>query len=206
MISGVSNACSVGTVYPKTRAFSMDFVIPQLTDRPVEISKNDGKTENYPLTMPSYSLDDENIERLSAKYDFENMPMGSEQEKSFLNELVSMNVISETDARLFNFNCGGSVETVSSQTMSMEFDGNYPNALSFPLWNDMSNNSDNIVRRLMGIIATQENISGFYEKRCADVENAVPTDFAGLDASRDFLKSKENILSVLLSLTNSTAE
>lgn len=150
---------------------------------------------------PSYSLDDENIARLSEKYDLENMSMGSEQEKAFLNELVSMNVISETDARLFNFNCGGSVETVSSQTSVMAFDGDAYDAI--PLWNNVSDKSGNIVKRLMSIIAEQENISGYYERKCADKENAVLTDFAGLNASNDFLKGKENILSVLLSLTNS---
>ena len=139
---------------------------------------------------------------LAAKYDFENMPMGSVQEKAFLNELVSMNVISEKDARLFNFNCGGSVETVSSQISVAAFDSDAYDVT--PLWDNVSDKSDNIVKRLMSIIAEQENISGYYEKKCADKENAVPTDFTGLNASNDFLKSKEKILSVLLTFTSFT--
>lgn len=201
MISAVNNSCGVGTIYPKIRKFSANFVKSQPMDRAAEISENSSKKESYSAEMPSYSLDDENITRLSAKYNLENMPMGSEQEKAFLNELVTMNVISETDAKLFNFNCGGSVEAVSSQTSVMAFDGDAYDAI--PLWNNVSNKSDNIVKRLMSIIAEQENISGYYEKKCADKENAVPTDFAGLNASNDFLKGKENILSVLLSMTNS---
>lgn len=202
MISGVDNSRSIGTFYPKVGKTSTNFVISQPEDKTADISENDGKTEKYFLSEPSYSLEKSQIAQLSEKYDLENMPMDSEQEKAFLNELVSMNVISETDARLFNFNCGGSVDSVSSQTLVMAFDGNASDAL--PLWEDVSNNSDNIVKRLMSIIATQENICGYYEKRCADVENAVPSDFAGLNASKDFLKGKENILSVLLTLTSFT--
>lgn len=201
MIGGVSNSCGVGTVYPKIGKASASFDISQPMDKAAEISENISKKENYSAQKPSYLLDNENIAQLSKKYDLENMPMGSEQEKAFLNELVSMNVISEKDARLFNFNCGGSVETVSSQISVMAFDGDGLGAV--PLWDNVSDKSDNVVKRLMSIIAEQENVSGYYEKKCADKENAVPTDFAGLNASNDFLKSKENILSVLLSLTNS---
>ncbi len=202
MISGVDNSRSIGTFYPKVGKASTNFVISQPEDKTADISENDGKTEKYFLSEPSYSLEKSQIAQLSEKYDLENMPMDSEQEKAFLNELVSMNVISETDARLFNFNCGGSVDSVSSRTSVMAFDDT--DGLPMPLWEDKSNNSDNIVKRLMGIIATQENICGYYEKRCADVENAVSSDFAGLNASKDFLKGKENILSVLLTLTSFT--
>lgn len=41
------------------------------------------------------------IAALRSRYDLENMPMGSEEEKAFLNELVDMKLISEKDARLF---------------------------------------------------------------------------------------------------------
>lgn len=202
MISGVDNSRSIGTFYPKVGKASTNFVISQPEDKTADISENDGKTEKYSVSEPGYTLNSEQLKLLSEKYDLENMPMGSEQENAFLNELVSMNVISETDARLFNFNCGGSVDSVSSRTSVMAFDDT--DGLPMPLWEDKSNNSDNIVKRLMGIIATQENICGYYEKRCADVENAVPSDFAGLNASKDFLKGKENILSVLLTLTSFT--
>lgn len=200
MISGVTDYRSIGTAYPKIGKLSTSFVISQTEDKAAEISENDGKTEKYSVTEPSYSLDKSQITQLSGKYDLENMPMGLEQEKAFLNELVSMNVISERDARLFNFNCGGSVETVSSQTSVMPFG----DTDSLPLWEDVSNNSDNIVKRLMSIIAEQENICGYYEKKCADEKNAMPSDFAGLNESKDFLKGKENMLSVLLTLTSFT--
>lgn len=204
MISGVDNSRSIGTFYPKIGKASTNFVISQSEDKIAAISENYGQTEKYSVSEPGYTLNSEQLKLLSEKYDLENMPMDSEQEKAFLNELVSMNVISETDARLFNFNCGGSVDSVSSRTSVMAFDEDNPDAIPLPLWEDKSNNSDNIVKRLMGIIATQENICGYYEKRCADVENAVPSDFAGLNASKDFLKGKENILSVLLTLTSFT--
>lgn len=202
MMIGVDNSRSIGTYYPKIGKASKSFVISQPEVKAAEISENDGKTEEYSLPKPSYFLENSQIAQLSDKYGLENMPMGSEQEKEFLNELVSMNVISEKDARLFNFNCGGSVETVSSQSSVMAFDGDYLGAV--PIWSNVSDNSDNIVKRLMSIIAEQENVSGYYENKCADKESAVPTDFAGLSASNEFLKSKENILSVLLTFTSFT--
>ena len=206
MISGVDNFRSIVTFYPKIGKSSTKFVISPSTDRIAEISENGGKTEEYSAAEPSYSLNSEQLKQLSEKYDLENMPMGSEQEKAFLNELVSMNVISETDARLFNFNCGGTVDSVSSRTSVMAFDEDDPDALPMPFWEDKYNNSDNIVKQLMDIIATQEKIGGYYEKQCADEKNAVSSDFAGLNVSKEFLKGKENILSVLLTLTSCTAE
>lgn len=64
--------------------------------------------------VPTYSVSNSQAEYLSQKYDLNNMPQNSVQEREFINELVSMNIIGEKDARLFNFNCGGSVESVSS--------------------------------------------------------------------------------------------
>lgn len=200
MIGAVNNSCGVGTIYPKIKKHAMNYMFSQSVDNAADISENEEKTGNRFELEPSYSLDGENAALLCAKYDFENMPMGSEEEKAFLNELVSMNVISEKDARLFNFNCGGSIETVSSQISVAAFDSDAFDVT--PLWDNVSDKSDNIVKRLMSIIAEQENISGYYEKKCADKENAVSTDFTGLNASNDFLKSKEKILSVLLCMTN----
>lgn len=200
MIVAVNNSCGIGAIYPKIKNTTMNYMFSQSVNNAADISENEEKTEKCIAAEPSYSLDGENAAHLSEKYDLENMPMGSEQEKAFLSELVSMNVISERDARLFNFNCGGSVETVSSQTSVMPFG----DTDSLPLWEDVSNNSDNIVKRLMSIIAEQENICGYYEKKCADEKNAMPSDFAGLNESKDFLKGKENMLSVLLTLTRFT--
>ena len=54
-------------------------------DNAADISENEKNGKPFRLE-PSYSLDVENAALLCAKYDFENMPMGSEEEKAFLNE------------------------------------------------------------------------------------------------------------------------
>ena len=54
------------------------------------------------------------------------------------------------------------MEAVSSQISVAAFDADAFDVS--PLWNNVSDKSDNIVKRLMSIIAEQENISGYYEK------------------------------------------
>lgn len=146
---------------------------------------------------PTYSVTKTQAEYLSQKYDLGKMPQNSTQERDFLNDLVSMNIIGEKDAKLFNFNCGGSVESVSSYVSIVPFDENNTSAWSIPMWEERYDASDNIVNRLMSVIDTQKNISAYYKNKCVDVDNALKCDLDGLTASQEFLCVKQKLLSVL---------
>lgn len=148
---------------------------------------------------PSYSVSSSQAEYLSEKYDVDNMPQGSAQEREFLDELVSMNIISEKDARLFGFNCGGSVKSVSSYASAVPFDENL-SGQTVSMWKDNYTVSDSIIDRLMAVIDTQKNISAYYKSRCADRENALECDLNGLAASESFLNGKKKMLTVLCAL------
>jgi len=150
---------------------------------------------------PSYSVSSRQAEYLSGKYDVDNIPQGSAKEREFLDELVSMNIIGEKDARLFGFNCGGSVKSVSSYASAVPFDGN-SSGQTISMWEDNYTVSDSIIDRLMSVIDTQKNISAYYKSRCVDKENALECDLNGLAASESFLDSKEKMLTVLCALKN----
>lgn len=146
-------------------------------------------------SVPTYSVSSSQAEYLAQKYDLNNMPQNSVQEREFLNELVSMNIIGEKDARLFNFNCGGSVESVSSCVSVVPF-GDEP----IPMWEDCYIDSDNIIERLMSVIDTQKNICAYYNNKCIDIENAKKCDLNGAEASREFLSAKEKVLLAVQSI------
>lgn len=145
---------------------------------------------------PSYSVSEKQAEYFREKYDLGNMPQGSEQEREFLDELASMNIISEKDARLFNFNCGGSVESVSSYVSAVPFDGN---SSPLPLWEERFFDTDDLIDRLLSVIDTQKNICAYYDSKCGG-DDARQCDLDGASASRSFLMSKEKVFSVLQSI------
>lgn len=150
---------------------------------------------------PTYSVTKDQVEYLSQKYDLDKIPQNSTQERDFLNDLVSMNIIGEKDAKLFNFNCGGSIESVSSYVSVIPFDENNTSAYSIPLWEEHYDNSDNIIDRLMSVIDTQKNITAYYKNKCIDIDNALKCDLDGLTASQEFLYVKQKLLSVLQNIS-----
>lgn len=140
---------------------------------------------------------DDPLATLRSRYDLDNMPMGSDEEKAFLNELVDMKLISEKDARLFNFNCGGSVESVTNDVMITPFD-EWDGDIT--LWQEVKSKSDNILERLMDIIDTQRNISEYYREKISDIKRVRESDNSGLEASEAFLADKLRIADVLKSI------
>lgn len=148
---------------------------------------------------PTYSVSEKQAEYFREKYDLGNMPQGSEQEREFLDELASMNIISEKDAKLFNFNCGGSVESVSSYVSAVPFD---ENSSPLPMWEECFSDTDDLIDRLLSVIGTQKNICAYYDSKCGG-ENARQCDLDGASASRSFLMSKQRVLSVLQNISQS---